>query len=188
MKTTQTLDTVAQTLGLTLTSSAPRPHVEPQWHAIAYDCVLSRNGRTVWEGEYKLGVGHVKAEHWKRAHESVGKNNRNGLTLRPHAFAIEMLVKRPNVQFRDPKAHAAAAAAVAGVLGVAPTLPEVLSWLLTDNPNDASFGEWCAELGYDSDSRKAEGVYNACCEVGRMLRRAFTPEELAQLAEAASNS
>lgn len=46
-----------------------------------------------------------------------------------------------------------------------PTLPEVLSCLVSD-ANCVRFGqsfdEFCSDLGYDNDSRKAESTFNGC--------------------------
>lgn len=194
MQTTETpnLETIAQTLGLTLTSSKPRPYIDKDWRAIAYDCVLLRNGKSAWEGEYKMGVGNVTPKHWKRVNGWVDRSacNRNGVVLRPHDAVIRMIVQKPGVQFRDPDAHVRAAVAVAGVLGIKPALEDVLSSLITDGEPDfqgLSFDDWCSEFGYDSDSRKAHATYDACCEVGRRLRRAFTPEELQTLTETLAN-
>ena len=62
--------------------------------------------------------------------------------------------------------------------------------LLLDGSADfdaQSFEDWCADYGYDTDSRKASETYEACCDTGRKLRAAFTPDELSALREAASN-
>lgn len=46
-----------------------------------------------------------------------------------------------------------------------------------------SFEDFCANYGYDADSRRAEAVYKAVCEQERNMRRLFTHEELEALAE-----
>jgi hypothetical protein len=46
-----------------------------------------------------------------------------------------------------------------------PTGEEVIECLLSDAAgvaNARSFEDWCSDYGYDSDSRKAERIYNAC--------------------------
>jgi hypothetical protein len=48
-----------------------------------------------------------------------------------------------------------------------PTVVDVLYCLVADAwgvTNVSSFEEWCNDLGYDSDSRKAEAVFKACEE------------------------
>lgn len=48
---------------------------------------------------------------------------------------------------------------------VPPPVADVLSCLLLDfSAINSLFEEWCAEYGYDTDSRKAEKLYNQCRE------------------------
>lgn len=61
------------------------------------------------------------------------------------------------------------------VNGVAqpPTLADVLGCLASDSAsveNSQSFDDWCADFGYDTDSRKAERTYNACKGQAAALR------------------
>jgi hypothetical protein len=54
-----------------------------------------------------------------------------------------------------------------GHAGKAPRADEVLDCLASDAAgvsNAQSFDDWCAEYGYDTDSPKAEKIYNACHE------------------------
>jgi len=47
-----------------------------------------------------------------------------------------------------------------------PSIADVLYCVLMDSgsvENARSFEEWCSEFGYDTDSRKAERIYNGCC-------------------------
>lgn len=70
-----------------------------------------------------------------------------------------------------------------------PKPADVLHSLLSDGDayfDSLTFEEWAANLGFDPDSRKAEAAYRACDETGRRLARMFSPDELAQLREAAS--
>lgn len=46
-----------------------------------------------------------------------------------------------------------------------------------------SFEDFCAEFGYDTDSRTAESTYNAMLEQDRQLRRMYTLDELELLQE-----
>lgn len=48
-----------------------------------------------------------------------------------------------------------------------------------------NFEDFCAEYGYDTDSRTAEKVYKECIEQDRQLRRLYTHEELELLQEIA---
>jgi hypothetical protein len=62
---------------------------------------------------------------------------------------------------------------------------DVLACLASDASalDCASFEEWAADLGYDTDSRKAETVYRACVACGLALRSMFGDAGLAELRE-----
>jgi hypothetical protein len=65
-----------------------------------------------------------------------------------------------------------------------PKLEDVLASLLMDAQSaDESFDDWCANFGFDSDSRKALADYEACVRVAADLRRLFSAAERAELAE-----
>jgi hypothetical protein len=69
----------------------------------------------------------------------------------------------------------------------APHPADVLHCLISDADgvtNARGFEDWCSGMDYDSDSRKAYGIYEACEEVDRQLRRVFEPEALQALREA----
>lgn len=55
-----------------------------------------------------------------------------------------------------------------------PALADVLDCLALDAESiesERSFNGWCASLGFDSDSRKAEKTYRACMEQAFALRQ-----------------
>jgi hypothetical protein len=61
-----------------------------------------------------------------------------------------------------------------------PQVEEVINCLASDSfctDNDTSFEEWCSSLGYDSDSRKAERIYNVCQKQAEKLK-GFLGEDL----------
>jgi hypothetical protein len=65
---------------------------------------------------------------------------------------------------------------------VPPTSADVLYCLLADSAAaDQSFGDWCADYGYDDDSMRALETYKACCNSAKQLRRIFTREQIAEL-------
>lgn len=68
----------------------------------------------------------------------------------------------------------------------APILPnalDVIHSLTSDGAaiDCATFEEWAAGYGYDPDSRKAEGIYRVCLEIGLKLRAALGDAGLATL-------
>jgi hypothetical protein len=61
----------------------------------------------------------------------------------------------------------------------APTAVGVLSCLLSDASsaeNSSNFEEFCADLGYDTDSRQAEHTYEACLAVAEKLKKFLGPD------------
>jgi hypothetical protein len=51
----------------------------------------------------------------------------------------------------------------------------------------STFEEWAGELGYDSDSRKAEEIYKECLRLALVLNRALGAEAMKKLEEAYEN-
>lgn len=65
-----------------------------------------------------------------------------------------------------------------------PTLTDTLSCLIMDASSaDESFESWCAEYGYDDDSRKAERIYNAVKETRAALFTLMSESEMNDLQE-----
>lgn len=55
---------------------------------------------------------------------------------------------------------------------VKPKLIDVLYSLITDSSViDSTFEEWCGEFGYDTDSRKAERIFQICSDQSVLLKR-----------------
>lgn len=68
----------------------------------------------------------------------------------------------------------------------APSIADVLHSLLMDAEaiDAGSFEEWAGDLGYDTDSRKAEGIYRECLETGLKLRAMLGDEIINRLRDA----
>lgn len=57
-----------------------------------------------------------------------------------------------------------------------PGVADVLSCLISDgesvaNAGGNTFEAWCADFGYDADSRRAERTFKACAALGQKVRR-----------------
>jgi hypothetical protein len=59
-----------------------------------------------------------------------------------------------------------------GHKGAEPRVDEVLSCLSSDSVSvaDHDFEEWCSELGYETDSRKAEKTFKTCEHQAKRLQ------------------
>ena len=65
-----------------------------------------------------------------------------------------------------------------------PQVQDVLHSLLLDASNtDQPFEDWCADLGYDTDSIKAHNAYLECVKCGQWLRSSLTTGQIDQLTE-----
>ena len=64
-----------------------------------------------------------------------------------------------------------------------PELRDVLYSLSMDASvlDSSCFEEWANELGYEADSRKAEGIYKACLDIALKLRNALGEAGLEKL-------
>lgn len=59
-----------------------------------------------------------------------------------------------------------------------PTVVDVMSCVISDAlsfDNNPTFEDFAAEFGYDSDSRRAEGIYNACREMSVQVHNFLGP-------------
>ena len=165
---TPDLATLAANLGLTLTTGNGRGHydADQNWTSIRFDCALARNGREVWSGPYHLGVGHLK--NLATIERANGKLPRNAAPTQAQLAALTRYAAAERLQ---------------------PKLADVLASLILDGAayfDGSPFEEWAADLGYDTDSRKAEATFRECDTTGRKLARAFKPDELEALRNAAA--
>ena len=66
--------------------------------------------------------------------------------------------------------------------GREPELREVIFALLSDGQaGSLSFEDFCFDFGYDTDSRRAFAVWEACKESGEKLRKIFSSVEIEHL-------
>jgi len=130
-----------------------------------WDCAFTlRDGRAAHEEfEYFTGLGHRKPHASKMAKISA----RSLAKVSKRMLAWEQHYKKWPDQPQQP--HAA----------------DVLHSLIMDaSAAEQTFESWCNEYGYDTDSRKALATYEACQQNADKLRRVFSRDVLAQLAEA----
>lgn len=66
-----------------------------------------------------------------------------------------------------------------------PPVADVIHTLILDSSvnESTSFEDWASEFGYDTDSRDAERIYNACRLIARDYCRLFTAAQRAHLAD-----
>lgn len=151
---------------------------ENAWPHIAYSVELWDGAKYIFTTPYKLGIGHVKRPAVFRSSQFTSDEQR----VLNHWNA--------NWNTDGKRIQAAVAAKLAKSQKVAPTLDDVAASLLLDGSahfDSQSFEDWCANYGYDTDSRSAEDFFRTCDNIGRALSRALGREKIDSLREWASN-
>lgn len=67
--------------------------------------------------------------------------------------------------------------------GLQPTPYDILACI--QKGDVGTFGDFCSDLGYDEDSRKAEGVYRAIVDEWKRVKAFFTEAEIEKLQDVA---
>lgn len=133
-----------------------------------FSVVILYKGRELLTTPYRMGSGHMPQEFT----DWLKRENLHPTCLIADAAA------RPF--FRDG----------AGMCGftkvqVQPKDADVLHCLLMDGDAiDYDFDDWCANYGYDTDSRKAYDTYQQCLQTGLKLRNTLGEAKLSELREA----
>jgi hypothetical protein len=161
-----------------LASSSPQGLETKPWSSLNWRVTLHLDGRAILETDYSQGEGHAPAYKLKT------DGTRYGESLKAKAIAAEIETGRVHlfgegVMYRD------------GIRDTRkPIDPPPLADVLYSLASDASvldaggFEAWAEDLGYSTDSRKAEASYRACLEIALKLRAAIGEEGLTALREA----
>lgn len=133
---------------------------ENGWKYAAWKVAFSGQGRQTFATPYSMGTAHREIK--PGCHVPPGLVNwQNPRTLFDEDFRNRCT--RPT----------------------APTAATVLHSLLSDaSAADSTFEDWAADMGLDSDSRKALAEYLACQETAVSLRRIFGSAVLEKLSDA----
>lgn len=186
--TTEAKSITPEQAGLTLAVlSGPRGEVRDDWPCIGYTVEVSNARRQViWTGPYYLGVGHVKPYPYGTVGTLATKFTPDEENCSHHWARGAVFKKEPKAM----QLQASTAAKLAQYQKVAPKLDDVCHSILSDGAaffDGERFEEWCANYGYDTDSRKAEATWRACDDIGRALARGLSRDELDGLRQWASN-
>jgi hypothetical protein len=118
--------------------------------------------------DYQTGIGHLPKRFEKLANSKMASDF--GTLQAACELGVEGLTLS-NRWHKRPETH--------------PTAASVLYCLLSDSDalDSPTFEEWASDLGYDTDSRKAEQIYRACIENGLKLRRVLGESNMVKLRE-----
>lgn len=136
---------------------------------------IKKDGREVITTDYMQGSGHCPADK-----KTFNTPALNPATEKRQAIAQECETGRHYNRFMPSNAFQNRSPKIAP-----PDLADVLHSLMLDaSALDAGdFADWCAELGFDSDSIKARSIYDACIAIGLKMRAAFGEKTLSELRE-----
>lgn len=181
----------AESLGLEMTaqSVATRPDMvgrEDEWHKDASHFLVTltrlpegadpeRSPNVVWTGFYSTGAAHPLIWARKAAKTAAGRT-KLGYQGRQ---AVQHLRDYRGYGARRSLFHDQALQALKGIYRAKAPLDigDVLISLQCDSREwEATFEDWCANLGYDTDSRKALEIFEACQNTAKTLLRALGRE------------
>lgn len=146
---------------------------EPNWPSLNWRITLTVDGINTLVTDYGQGIGHIPGSVTMHQRLTLFSSNIIGEAIKtgrvpPHK---KPWVAKPG-KVPEPK------------------IEDVLYSLLFDGSvyfDDLTFEQWCDDYGYDSDSRKAERMYNECINTGRVIQAKLGHEAVAELREAFSD-
>lgn len=172
------IEQVIAGLGLTATYkfipwSQSRNKAE-KYPSLNYEVTLRHDNRDVLTTDYMMGSGHAPAYKCRRADK----------WLTEQAIKSECETGRKCTHISEAANTAGYVVANKGP-EIFPELIDVVYSLQMDADTiDYTFESWCNEFGYDTDSRKAEAIYNQCVQIAIKLRQAIGEDGLNKLRDA----
>jgi hypothetical protein len=154
------------------------------WRSLNWRVTLKRDGRAILTTDYSAGEAHCPSYKQPEYPRTIATRERALMV------AWECEHGRRAIGVRD-VASAPYFFAYGPTAGphLQPDALSVIYSLVTDADviDEPNFTEWAHSLGYDPDSRKAEGVYRACLEIALQLRSGLGEEGLSRLRKAAQD-
>ena len=128
-------------------------------YSINWKVTLSKNGKSL-TSDYMQGIGHLSEKY------TIPWNRRITVDL---ANSIKSFCEKGRNNFDKL---------------INPDILDVLYSLVMDSDAiNYTFEEWSDNLGYDTDSRNAEKIYNQCLQIGLNLRSLIGNDDLTKLTE-----
>ncbi|HDR2377178.1 TPA: hypothetical protein QCH88_004425 [Enterobacter asburiae] len=164
--------------GIDFTAQYGGVNNDPEWQADLFFVSFEKGGK-VYRSEFKTGTGHrvmrqngltpSDARELAKVGAKVAQVDQKYWTPEDYKLAD----KRKNAFMLGYRCYVAT-----------PCAANVLYCLLSDmDLGSESHADFCANLGYDEDSRKGLEIYLACQKTGEELRKVFTGEDLETLRE-----
>jgi hypothetical protein len=171
--TAATIEAVAAELGLSMKAEFVPWHQsrnsQERHRSLNWKVTLAKHGRDFLTTDYSAGEGHCPS--YKQGDNTVD---------RVHAVRLECQTGLPSYFINS------GVFTKRGGKPIMPKFADVLYSLASDSDvlDAGGFESWAENYGYDSDSREAEAVYNACVKIALKLRGAIGEDGLRKLREA----
>lgn len=176
--TKESIEAVAAELGLTLRSEfvpwSKSRNAGEKSPSLNWKITLRKDGRDILTTDYMAGVGHCPS--YQASVKDLGNKD---------SVMRDGYIRRECETGHRAMPIVGSASRSMG-MPINPNFADVLHSLASDaDAIDAGgFEEWAENLGYDTDSRKAEATYRACLDIALKLRNALGEQGLATLREA----
>jgi hypothetical protein len=147
--------------GLTISSKHIGLRINDSWEHDLWTVDINYNDKT-YTTEYSTGLGHRKLAKQVKSFYQGG---------------------RLKYEYRNDVAHTAVAAAEKQyTIPVEPELTDVMYSIVMDASSaEDTFEDWCYNLGYDTDSRKALDTYLKCQEARNKFIKVFGEDFLEEI-------
>lgn len=145
--------------------------------SLNWKVTVKYKGRPVLTTDYMAGMGHCPID------KKLGRKLYSGMGLSLWGYERILFECEKGIAIDAPRSEEGLI--VPTKTKITPDSTNVLYSLVIDSDAfEYSFEEWCSNFGYDTDSRKAESMYNTCLEISRQLIRAIGTDGLKKLQEA----
>lgn len=144
------------------------------WKSLNWKVTMKKGDREVITTDYSAGIGHCPSYNKK----PPANWDRPARDWQPLATAWECENGKPATYFMSGFTPNRSAPTIE------PKALDVIHSLVTDADTAQPFEDWCADFGYDTDSRKAEATWKECVDIALKLRTALGDEALRDLTEA----
>ena len=138
-----------------------------KYPSLNWKVTIKYNGKEVLTTDYMSGCGHCPSYSQRETYESkisVKEECEKGIKVRTGSTGLT---------FPDRKKP------------ILPNFADVMYSLVMDSEAfEYDFEDWCGNFGYETDSRKAEKIYNECQEIALKLIRVIGTDGLQKLRDA----
>lgn len=168
----------------TIISTGCKDESNDNWEHDAFNIMFQKGTRSPVTFDYKMGLGN-RFNDFKQFFSSPSTVRDYIKDLRAlydvdQSFPVSRVIKNT----MEKENYLSKVRKPCNAYVFVPTQANVLYCLLSDmEAIEYTFDDWCANFGYDTDSRKAEKIFHACMEEGKKLLKIFTKDQIEELRE-----